>query len=168
MTNEKVLILTKKQIEQKLNRLAYQVYEDNFEEEEIVVAGIEPNGSVLASRLVKVLKKISNLTIKEIKISLDRKAPAAGEIELNTNSSELENKVVILVDDVLNSGRTIAYAQTALMNVRIKKLRTLVLVDRNHKRFPVATDFSGFSLSTVLQEHIEVNLDKAEEGVYLS
>src|SRR6476646_2768367 len=102
------------------------------------------------------------------------------KIELNKDSSKLEsaidvliqeceNKVIILVDDVLNSGRTIAYGLGVFLNIPLKKLRSVVLINRSHKNFPVTADFVGLELSTVLKEHVSVVLDEnnEEDAVYL-
>ena len=88
---------------------------------------------------------------------------------LTFDIQDCSNKVVILVDDVLNSGKTLAYGFGVFLDVPLKKLRTVVLIDRNHKSFPVTTDYAGVALSTVLKEHIDVILDEVgeDDAVYL-
>ena len=160
-------ILDKKQLQQKVNRLAWQVYERNYTQKEIVIVGIEKRGVVLSKRLANVISDISDLKVSSATISLDKDNPYSSEIIFSLDSKQIENKVVILVDDVLNSGKTLMYATKEFLSVPIQKLSTLVLVNRNHNRFPVKADYEGMSLSTTLQEHINVVFGK-EEGVYLS
>lgn len=169
MGEKKLVILTKKQIEQKIERMAYQLLEDNLDEQEIVLAGIVSRGFTLAKRLKKVLEKISHFKVSLIQIELDKDS---SHLEASTDVpvNEAENKVVILVDDVLNSGRTLVYGLGVFLNIPLKKLRVLVLVDRSHRRFPVSADFTGLQLATVLKQHVQVVIDSPgeEDAVYLS
>ncbi|MFC5285240.1 phosphoribosyltransferase family protein [Pedobacter alpinus] len=169
MSSKKILILDPHQIQQKINRIAYQILEDNFDEDEIILAGVIARGYRLALRLEKVLCQISNLKVRIVKLELNKDSSKL-ESAIDIPLSDCENKVIILVDDVLNSGRTIAYGLGVFLNIRLKKLRSVVLIDRSHKNFPVATDFVGLELSTVLKEHVDVVLDEdgKEDGVYLS
>ena len=160
-------ILDKKELQQKVNRLAWQVYERNYTQKEIVIVGIEKRGVVLSKRLANVISDISDLKVSSATISLDKDNPYSSEIIFSLDSKKIENKVVILVDDVLNSGKTLMYATKEFLSVPIQKLSTLVLVNRNHNRFPIKADYEGMSLSTTLQEHINVVFGK-DEGVYLS
>ena len=169
MAESQLLILDKDQIQQRINRIAYQILEDNLDEQEIVLAGIWDRGYKLALRLNEVLLKISDLKIVMLKIDLDR---LNSKLVANTDldESHWKNKVVILVDDVLNSGKTLAYGLGVFLNTPHKKIRTVVLVDRRHKIFPIATDFVGLQLATVLKERVDVVMDVAgeEDRVYLS
>jgi len=169
MADSQLLILDKKQIQQKINRIAYQILEDNLDEKEIVLAGIWDRGYKLALRLKKVLSKISELKIIMLKIDLDR---LSSKLIANTDldESQWRDKVIILVDDVLNSGKTLAYGLGVFLNTPHKKIRTVVLVDRSHKIFPIATDFVGLQLATILKEHVDVVMDVEgeEDRVYLS
>jgi pyrimidine operon attenuation protein/uracil phosphoribosyltransferase len=163
----KVTVLTNIQIEQKVSRIAYQLYEDNFEEQEIVIAGIVPNGVELAKRIAQQVESFSSIKVRLIEVQLDKEKPMGKEIQININAETLTDKAIVLVDDVLNSGKTLIYALYPFLSIPIKKIKTVVLVDRNHKRFPIAADFVGISLATTLQEHITVELGSNEEGVYL-
>ncbi|HEX7367918.1 MAG TPA: phosphoribosyltransferase family protein [Pelobium sp.] len=169
MSSKRILILDTHQIQQKINRIAYQILEDNFDEKEIILAGVVARGYRLALRIEDVLSKISTLKITIVKLELN-KASSKLESAIDKPIETCANKVVILVDDVLNSGRTLAYGLGVFLNIPLKKLRSVVLIDRSHKNFPVATDFVGLELSTVLKEHVSVILDEAEkeDGVYLS
>lgn len=164
----KTLLLTKKQIEQRINRIAYQIYEDNFEEKEIFIIGIVKSGYVLAERIEKSLNKICNIKTHLIELKLDKHNPISVPIEISFDTSLMKGKVVILIDDVLNSGKTLIYALRKLLNEDLKKIRTVLLVDRDHKRYPIMADFVGMTLSTTLQEHITVEFSGREDAVYLS
>lgn len=169
MPDKKLLILNHQQIQQKIDRIAYQILEDNFDEQEIVIAGILPQGNLIAQRLKQVLEKIAPFSCTMINIQLDKQSSNL-QFSVDTDINTCSNKVVIIVDDVLNSGKTLAYGLGVFLDVPLKKLRTVVLVDRNHKSFPVNTDFSGIALSTVLKEHVYVSLSETgeEDAVYLA
>ena len=168
MESTKTTILNKVQIAQRINRLAYQVFEDNLEEKEILVAGIAKTGYIFAKKIVDVLKKISPLNVELIELTIDKHSQERKEISLPFEKENLKGRVIVLIDDVLNSGKTMIYAIRPFLQADIKKIRTVVLVDRNHKRFPVAADFVGISLATTSQEHITVAFEKEGEEVYLS
>lgn len=167
MSDKKILILDKKQIQQKITRMAYQIWEDNLEEKEVIIAGIIDGGYTLAERLQTELHKISSIKISLMKISLDKDS---SHLEAITDLpiENCANKVVILADDVLNSGRTLAYGLGVFINIPLKKLRTAVLVNRSHRTFPISSDYTGLDLATVIKEHVDVALSNdAEEAVYL-
>ena len=165
---DKVRILDTRQIRQKVNRLAYEVYENNFSEKELLVVGIEGNGFKVAKLLAEKLKLISPLKISLGKIVIDKEKPWEGEPSLDFGEKAFVNKTIILVDDVLNSGKTLMYAVRAFLAKPVKKINTVVLVDRSHTRFPVKADYVGLSLSTTLLDHIEADFSKAnKEAVYL-
>jgi pyrimidine operon attenuation protein/uracil phosphoribosyltransferase len=162
-----IQILDQAQIKQKIDRIAYQILEDCFDEKEIIIAGIASRGFVFAQKLEKVLSKISKIKCTLVEITLDKDST---NLVASTNIpvSKCKNKTIILVDDVLNSGRTLLYGLSVFLNIPTKKIRTAVLVDRSHKLFPISTDYAGYTISTVSQEHISVVFDKNKEAVYLS
>ncbi len=168
MPDKQLLILNHQQIQQKLDRIAYQILEDNLNEQEIVIAGILPQGSLIAQRLKSRLDQIAPFKSSLINIDIDKHSTSLNAT-LDVDVKDCSDKVIILVDDVLNSGKTLAYGFGVFLDVPLKKLRTVVLVDRNHKSFPVSTDFSGIALSTVLKEHIEVKLSESgeEDAVFM-
>ena len=168
MPNSKTLILNAVQIQQKIDRMAYQIYENNFTEKEIIIAGIASRGYILAQRLSEKLQEISKIKITLASLTLDKEHPMETEVKLSLDKTLFEGKVVILVDDVLNSGKALIYGVAPFLKVRVKRITTVVLVDRNHNRFPIKADFVGLSLNTTLQEHISVELTKkGKEAVYL-
>lgn len=169
MSTNRLLILDQQQIQQKLERIAYQVLEDNFKEKEIVLAGIWERGYKIAERLQVILERISTLKVTLLRVDLERESTKL-VAKTSLEASEWRNKVIVLVDDVLNSGKTLAYGLGVFLNTPHKKIRTVVLVNRSHKIFPIATDYVGLELSTVLKEHVHVQLDVPGEAdqVYLS
>ena len=160
-------ILDKNQLQQKVNRLAWQIYERNYLESEIIVVGIQKRGVELAKRISKLIISISDIKVIESTVLLDKDNPFDSDLVFNLTATDIENKVVVLVDDVLNSGKTLMYASSEFLTVPLIKLSTVVLVNRTHNRYPIKADYEGMSLSTTLQEHINVVFGK-EEGVYLS
>lgn len=163
MSEKRLLILDPQQIQQKIDRIAYQILEDNFEEQEIVIAGILPQGSNIAIRLKAILDEIAPFKSTLINIELEKHVSTLN-FKLDTPIEACTDKVIILVDDVMNSGKTLAYGFGVFLDVPLKKLRTVVLVDRNHKSFPVTTDYSGIALSTLLNEHVDVQLTQSGKG----
>jgi len=168
MTSTTHQILDRAQTLQKIKRIAYEIFENNFDEEEIILAGIWDRGYILATMIEKELLKISTFKVKIVKISLDKFTLTQTEISLDCDSECLHKKSVIIVDDVLNSGKTLIYSLKPFLNIEIKKLKIAVLVKRSYRSFPVSADYVGYSLSTTVQEHIEVVLDDEEKiGAYL-
>ena len=165
---QQTVLLSGKQIEQKVNRIAYQVYEDSVDEQELVIAGIMNSGFVLARKIDDVLKRISPLRTRLVEVSIDKHSHVQQEIRLSVPATGLQGKSVLLVDDVMDSGKTMFYSLRPFLQSDIRKLRIAVLVDRNHKRFPISADFVGIRLATTLQEHITAVFDKDKEWVYLS
>jgi pyrimidine operon attenuation protein/uracil phosphoribosyltransferase len=165
---KKVEILNTTQIQQKLNRLAYEIYEHSASEKEIVLAGVDGNGFLVAKRLAEILEKIAKYKVLLGKISIDKKNPLNKKTTVDFYEKDYKNKTVFVVDDVLNSGKTLIYAIQLFLNQPIKKMHTVVLVDRSHTQYPIKADFVGLSLSTTLQEHIVADFSKkGKEAVYL-
>ena len=168
MSIDKTLILDKAQTLQKIKRIAYEIFEHNFKEKEIVLAGIYDKGYVFAELLKKELEAISPLKVTLVKLNLDKFSPQQTEITLDVDVKTLKKKVVVILDDVINSGRTLAYSLKPFLNIEIKKLQIAVIVDRGHKSFPVSADYVGYALATSLKEQIEVELEDVNSfGVYL-
>lgn len=161
------LIMDSRQVDQRVNRIAYQIYEDNFQEKGVVLVGIRNKGYKLAEKIMASLKEICDLDVKLIALTIDKKNQVKGDVNLDADRKELAGKSVILVDDVLNSGKTLIYSMKALLDIDMKKIRTALLVDRDHKQFPISADFVGMNLSTTMQEHVTVEFGKYSR-VYLS
>ena len=163
---EKTIILNHKQITYKIRRIAYQIYENNIDEETIIIAGIDKNGYLLAEKIKEELDSISPIQATLCKVKMDKKNPLS-KITTSLEESIYKNKSIVLVDDVLNSGSTLIYATRYFLQVPLKKFKTAILVNRNHKKYPIKADFKGISLSTSLQEHINVVFKNDEVIAYL-
>ena len=166
MPEKKNKIMDANDIHRTIKRISYQIYETHFEESQLVLAGIAKNGVIMATRIRNELKKISEIDVIFMEISLDKKNPI-NPIVLSQKLEVCKNNPVVVVDDVLNTGSTLIYAVTHFLSIKLKKLQTAVLVNRNHKNFPVKGDFKGISLSTSIKENIDVTFGE-DEGVYLS
>lgn len=164
------LIIDSDSIAKKITRVAYQIMEEHCLEKEIHLIGIQQGGVVLSSLLKKELDKIGfAIEVYEHQLSIDKKDPVSGAMKMSFDVAKMEDKCVVIVDDVCNSGKTIFYAYKPLMNIKVKSLKIAVLVDRKHKRFPVHCDYVGTSLSTTLQEHINVKIENNQLiGAFLS
>ncbi|MGG7036090.1 MAG: phosphoribosyltransferase family protein [Flavobacterium sp.] len=160
------IILSHQEIEHKIKRIAYQIYETFPEENEIIIAGIASNGYILAQKIGAVLEKISPIKVSLCEVVIDKKNPLTA-IKTSLESNQYADKGIVLVDDVLNSGTTLVYGVKHFLEVPLKKFKTAVLVDRNHKKYPVKADFKGISLSTSLKEHVQVVFEKENSYAYL-
>ena len=161
------IILEGKKVEQKIERMVHQLIEEFYGEKEITIIGIKKKGAQLSKRIKARLEDLNPFAIKYIELELDKDDCLDHPITLEPKPESLANKRVVLIDDVLNSGRTMIYAARFILNEPVKSLKTLCLVDRIHRRFPIKADIVGISLSTTLQEHIRVDLKKGKEAIYL-
>ncbi|QHV95222.1 MULTISPECIES: phosphoribosyltransferase family protein [Spirosoma] len=167
-TAQPTLILNAEQIRQKIRRIAFQIYENNFEETALLMAGIAGEGYVLAQALAHELQVIAPFTVELIQIDLDKTKLAQPTVQLDHPASDYTDKVIVVVDDVLYTGRTLAFSLQPFLGVPVRKLQVAVLIDRNYPRYPVAADYKGYELSTTLTEHVDVILsDASRTGVYL-
>lgn len=159
-------VLNENQIKQKLNRIAYEIVENNYEDPTLFLVGIKGNGVELAKRLQGILEKITDQKLQLTTLTINKKNPLKDPITLSCDGSLFENGTVILIDDVLNSGKTMQYAITKLLEQQLYKLKTVTLVDRKHRRYPVRCDYVGLTLSTTLQDRIAVDFT-GEAKAYL-
>jgi pyrimidine operon attenuation protein/uracil phosphoribosyltransferase len=165
---DKNIILTNQEIEHTIKRIAYQIYETFVDEEEIVIAGIASNGFVFAEKIASALNSISTLKVSLCEVKVNKQQPTL-PISTSLTKDEYSNKGLVIVDDVLNSGTTLIYAVRHFLEVPLKKFKTAVLVNRNHKKYPVKADFKGVSLSTSSLEHVQVVFDEnGNSYAYLS
>lgn len=165
MAETKKYILSKDVAEKKLRRMAFEILENNVDEKEIVLAGIRESGSVVARVMQKMLGEISSIKTELITVTLDKKKP--GDVSLS-KTFDFNNKVIIVIDDVCNSGKTLLYALKPFIDYHPKKIQILVLVERTHTSFPVRPDYVGLSIATTIQEHIFVEVkDDSVNGAYL-
>lgn len=147
--------------------MAYEILESNFGEKELIIAGICEQGELLAKQLAKHLEEISSVKTTVTRIDLDKSHPFRQGLETLQEGIKFDNKVIIMVDDVLHTGKTIAYGLKPFLSKKIKKIEVAVLVDRSHTAFPIKATYIGYELSTTLSDNIKVNL-KGQKGVYLN
>ena len=152
---DKKKILDNSQIKRKIKRISLQIIESNINEKEIILAGVEKNGFLLAKELNKEINNLSDLNTIVCNIKIDKKNPI-NSTRISVDLSSFQSKSIVVIDDVLNSGSTLMYAVKYFLETDLNQLKTAVLVDRNHKKFPIKADFKGVSLSTSLQNHVNV------------
>lgn len=163
---QKTIILNNEQIRHKTKRIAYQIYESNINENEVVLAGIKENGFIFAKRIKDELIKISPIKVTLCEVVINKRKPR-DPISTSLPAADYKNKSLVLVDDVLNSGTTLIYAAKLFLEVPLKRFKTVVLVNRNHKKYPIKADFKGISLSTSMQEHIYVEFEGKNAQAFL-
>ena len=167
MAQEENCILNQIEINHKIKRIAYQIYECNVNEQEIIIAGIYSNGYLFAKKIKSAIEEISNINPLLCKVEINKNKPTSS-VTTSISPNDYKGKSLVLVDDVLNSGTTLIYGVKHFLDVPLKQFKTAVLINRNHKKYPVKADFKGISLSTNLNEHVEVIFAGKETGVYLS
>jgi pyrimidine operon attenuation protein/uracil phosphoribosyltransferase len=159
---DKSMVLDQRQIQQKIERIAFEIYENTFEEEILYVAGISGNGFLLAERMVGLLSKISDQDVRLFEVTVNKDNPLDETIKLSIDDSDLSARTVIIFDDVINSGRTMIHAVRRILDNKLNVLKVATLVNRTHRRFPVQADFVGLNISTTLQDNIIVELGDNE------
>lgn len=162
----KDLILDREVVSKKIERMAFEIHEQHFGEKEIIMAGVAEGGYRLAELLKNEVEKISSLKVELLKITLDKKSIVLPEVSVTPSLHPTESRPVIITDDVLNTGRTLSYCLEAFLKYPLKKLQAAVLVNRDHRSFPVSPDYIGYSLATTVEEHVEVKIGRTVE-VYL-
>ena len=165
MAESKNYILDQSLAEKKLRRMALEIIENNAGEKQVILAGIRDRGRVVAECICKLLSEVGSLPAEVINISLDKELPKEVMI---SKAIDFNDKVIIVVDDVANSGKTLLYALKPFLDFQPRKIQTLVLVARSHNSFPVHPDYVGLSIGTTLQEHIYVEVgDNKILGAYM-
>jgi len=160
------LILNNLQINQKLQRIAYEILENNSEDDALYLVGVKGNGYLIAQELFTILNEITDQVVKVAQVSVNKQDPLSEPIQLSIPSEELHG-TLILIDDVINSGRTMQYALLKLLEKPVRKVKTVSLVDRKHRRYPIRCDYVGLTLSTTLQDRVEVKLEQGNNQAYL-
>lgn len=167
MDEQQTIILNNIQVKQKIRRIAYEIHENNFKANELFIAGVDGQGYILAQQICAELKRISTMAIHLLKVSLDKTRPQLSEVAVDCEINDLSRKTVVLVDDVLNTGRTLSYALKPFLSVDVMKIETAVLVNRSHTLFPVYPKYTGYELPTTMSDHVTVKLGD-EGAVYLT
>ena len=155
----KNFILSADTARKKMQRMAYEIIERNMDEQQIMIAGIKDSGVIIARKIKTFLQDIFNGEIIVMEINIDKKNPKKISIPGGFN---FENKVIIITDDVANTGKTLLYALNPFLDFYPKTIQTWVLVERSHKKFPVSPDYVGLSVSTALDEKIIVETEGDE------
>lgn len=151
--------------EKKMRRMAFEILEMNSNASELILVGIRDNGFVLAERIASLLAEISQVAVKTIGLSLDKRSPDTITL---SETMDFNGRSILLIDDVSNSGKTMLYALKPFLAFHPAKIQTLVLVERTHKTFPVNSDYVGISLATTMEEHIFVEVEAGQiKGAYL-
>ncbi len=167
MAGERTLLLDHERVQRKLKRMAIQLCEEHSTVDGIVLIGIAPRGATLAERLARLIGEFASMKVDLMELSLDKDEPLNGPVRLSADIDLLRDRTVVLVDDVLMSGRTLMHAAAHLVTVKLARLTTVVLVDRRHRAYPIRADIVGMTLSTTVQERISVELGR-KDAVYLS
>ena len=167
MEKLRTTILNNDDVEKKIARIAFQIIEEYYEDKELLIVGISKNGFLLAGKIAKLVQRdLPKSTIHLMELTINKRNPLKENVTISPNLS-FGNKKVILVDDVLNSGKTLMHAASYIVSKDIKKMNTVVLVDRRHRNFPIKADWVGLTLSTTIQEHINVEILKNDISIYL-
>ena len=161
------MILNHQEILHKIRRMAYQIYEANVNESSIVIAGIADNGYHLAELLKKEVEGIAPFTVTLCRVQMNKKSPI-GNIQCDCSLESIKNQSLVLVDDVLHSGTALIYGVTYFLQIPLKQFKTAVLVDRNHKKYPIKADYKGISLSTSLNENVVVDFSPGQFSARLA
>ena len=169
LPNGETLLMDAMEINRKLRRIANEIVERNEGVDNIILVGIRRRGVPLAERLSKLIKEIEgkDVPVEIIDITLYRddlstlgSSPVVGSTEIDI---PIDEKIVVLVDDVLFTGRTIRAAMDSLMDFgRPSKIQLAVLVDRGHRDLPIKADYVGKNIPTSLSENINVNLKEID------
>jgi pyrimidine operon attenuation protein / uracil phosphoribosyltransferase len=167
MVAEKTPILDARQVKQKIKRMAFEIYENHSKDKTIVLAGLDGQGYSLAKLLAKELEAISPIRATLVKVMVNKEEPQQDAVYLDCDTKEVRRKNIVVVDDVLNTGRTLAYSLKPFLEVEVKRIEVAVLVNRSHSSFPIWPKYTGYELATTIKEHVEVVLGK-ETAVYLT
>lgn len=149
-----MIILNNQQIQYKLTRISYQIFEENIDEECINIIGIKNGGYILAKKICDILLTIFNKKTNLNFIEIDKKTFEIKNYDFIIE--KLENKNIIIIDDVLNTGKTIAYVISYILKMNLNSLKVAILIDRSYKKFPIKCDYKGMSIYTSFFDTIDV------------
>lgn len=168
--SSEIPILANEEIMSRLHRMAFEVYERNYHAERLYVIGVNERGGYLASKMLEYLEKVSPLEIHYFQVEVDRETdPVSYGIQLSMDPEELNGQEVVVVDDVLYTGRTLLNVVAILLQAGPSSIQTAILVDRGHRSMPISPDFVGIELATTFHQHVyvEVDSEKEEARAYL-
>ena len=163
-SSTKVLILNNQEILKRLYRMAFEIYEKNYYQKELVVIGMNERGGYLATRIVDYLQKVAPIQIHYFQAGVDRETdPVSYGIQLSVDPEVLQGKHIVVIDDVLYTGRTLLNIVSILLQAGPESIQTAILVDRGHRSMPISPDFVGVELATTLQQHVSIEIDESAE-----
>lgn len=166
---DKAKILEKDDIKRALIRLSHEILEKNKNAEDLAIVGIKTRGAYLAQRLAKSIEEISghklplgalDITLYRDDLTMIAEQPVIHKTEIDF---DIDGKTIILVDDVLYTGRTIRCALDELIDFgRPKAIQLAVLIDRGHRELPIRADYAGKNVPTAQDETIQVKLEEID------
>ena len=169
MSTIKIRLSNKKKIERSLTRLSHEIIEKNNDLGQIALVGIRTRGAFLAQRIHKLIEKLSSLKIPigtlDVTFHRDDFRTNLGSPKVGASNIlfEVEEKNIILIDDVLYTGRTIRAAMDEIFTYgRPNSIQLGILVDRGHKELPIRADYVGKNYPTAMNEHIHVHVDEVD------
>lgn len=150
----KTEVLDQDQILRICNRFAFQILENSIDSDVIHIIGIKEKGFDIAKIVERELKSITKKNISLSSIKIDKKNPKDSVLSDSNLNKNIDT--IFLIDDVLNTGKTLIYSLSFLLKFNFKSIKTLVLIDRNHKQYPIKVDYKGISLSTNINDNIKL------------
>ncbi|MCB0852098.1 MAG: phosphoribosyltransferase [Bacteroidetes bacterium] len=162
MSHNHLSILDHDEIFARLKRMAYEIYENNYQQSEMLVIGIDQRGGFIAEKLVSFLSELSPIKVTLIDAEVDQSESLPG-VSLSAELEDLTGKAILVVDDVLYSGFTMLSVVSILLQLEPSTIQTAVLIDRGHRKMPISADYVGLELSTTLHQHVSVRIDEDEE-----
>ena len=150
----KTEVLDQDQILRICNRFAFQILENSIDSTVIHIIGVKEKGFDIAKIVERELKSITKKNISLSSIKIDKKNPKDSVLSDSNLNKNVDT--IFLIDDVLNTGKTLIYSLSYLLKFNFKSIKTLVLIDRNHKQFPIKVDYKGISLSTNINDNIKL------------
>ena len=164
----KTLILENNKVSQKLERMALEILERTADHKQVLLAGIEQTGYEISRMIGENLSRFSDKNWPVYRIKINKSDPLGHPLETDVPLDSLTGATLILVDDVQNSGKTMIYTIRHFLQYPLQSIQTAVLVDRVHNSFPVKADYVGLSLSTTLQETVNVVVNGKNVEVFLT
>ena len=155
----KKIVLDSIDINNKIKRISFEILEKNFDENEIFLLGVLPNGKYLSNKISEFLTQFSKIKLNSHFIEIEKLSKSIIKISPSLNSEMVNNKVIVIIDDVMNSGGTLMCSINEMLKFKPKKIQIAVLIERYYKNFPLNPDYKGLELSTSETEHVEVKLD---------
>ena len=162
MSQNHLRILDHNEIFARLKRMAYEIYENNYQQSEMLVIARDQRGGFIAEKLVSFLSELSPIKVTLIDAEVDQSESLPG-VSLSAELEDLTGKAILVVDDVLYSGFTMLSVVSILLQLEPSTIQTAVLIDRGHRKMPISADYVGLELSTTLHQHVSVRIDEDEE-----